>query len=451
MTITTRIRYRAGLLAAGSLLVVGSLAGCTAITPTTDASSTAVSAVDLQTTGDFWDSGTVHTISVELSDDALDEALSTYLDSGEKVWVSGTVTIDGETFENIGLKLKGNSSLRGASVDSDPVTLPWIIRLDEFVDGQNLDGETEFVVRGNSSESSLNEAVALDLLDASGLAAEQAVATRFSVNGSDATLRLVVQNPGEEWVDQVFGTDGLLYKADSRGDYSYRGDDAAAYTDVFTQKAGDDDLTPLIDFLQFINESDDETFAAELGEHLDVESFATYLAFQDLVDNFDDISGPGNNSYLYYDPATGLMEVVNWDLNLAFGSSPGDGGGQEGAGQGGAGQGGAAPGSAAQGGARDGQGGMPVGDDTRGAGAAPGGAAGGMDSSNVLAERFLADPGFSALYDAAVAELQSSLVDSGQASAIIDAWVAVLGDQASDLIGVSTLESEAAGIRAYVE
>ena len=47
-----------------------------------------------------------------------------------------------------------------------------------------------------------------------------------------------------------------------------RGADQAAYTDVFDQEAGEDntDLAPLIEFLDFINNSDDKTFAAELPE-----------------------------------------------------------------------------------------------------------------------------------------------------------------------------------------
>jgi spore coat protein CotH len=89
-------------------------------------------------------------------------------------------------------------------------------------------------------------------------------------------------------------------KAESGGDYSYRGDDPAAYEDVFDQEAGEDnaDLMPLIEFLEFLNESDDATFAAEIATRLDVDGFATYLAMQTLLDNFDDIDGPGNNSYL---------------------------------------------------------------------------------------------------------------------------------------------------------
>ena len=46
----------------------------------------------------------------------------------------------------------------------------------------------------------------------------------------------------------------------------------------------------------------------------------------DLLDNFDDIDGPGNNSYLWYDAASGQFTVVPWDMNLAFGGRGGIGG-----------------------------------------------------------------------------------------------------------------------------
>ena len=130
-----------------------------------------------------------------------------------------------------------HSSLRALSTDADaelsaenPEDLPWVIRLDKFVEGQNHEGTTELVVRGNSTETALNEALALELLDAAGLASEQAIAVRFSADGSDETLRLVIENPNDAWMQAELG-DGLLYKAEAGGDYSYRGDQATPYTD----------------------------------------------------------------------------------------------------------------------------------------------------------------------------------------------------------------------------
>ena len=418
------------VLAFAAVLTVGGLTACSAVT---SADAPTAQVVSEASSGSLWDSLQVHDIQVTIADADLQTLLETYASSGEKIWVTATVTIDGTTFENVGIKLKGNSTLRGVSTESDPTTLPWLIRLDKYVDDQNYDGETELVVRGNNSETALNEAVALDLLSVAGLASEEAISSRFSVNGTATELRLVIQNPDDDWAEQEFGETGLLYKAEAGGDYSYRGEDPASYADVFEQEAGDENLQPLIDFLKFINESDDETFTAELGDHLDVASFATYLAFQDFVDNFDDIDGPGNNSYLRYDETTGLMTVVNWDLNLAFGVQNGGGGGAGNAG-----------GMPAQGDNANrpqpggGFGGAP------GGGAAGGGARGG---SNVLAQRFTEL--FPDEFAAAQTALAQALVTSGAAQEVLDEWTSVLTEQASDLVPASTVEDEASSIAAY--
>ena len=436
---TIRARALAAAGAATTLALL--LTSCTA-TATADDGASAASGL--------WDSGSVHEITIDFDQDAYDAMVQTYLDSETKEWISATVTIDGVTYENAGLKLKGNSSLRALSTDADaelsaenPEDLPWVIRLDKFVEGQNHEGTTELVVRGNSTATALNEALALELLDAAGLASEQAIAVRFSADGSDETLRLVIENPNDAWMQAELG-DGLLYKAEAGGDYSYRGDEATAYTDVFDQEGGESDLTPLIDFLQWVNESSDDEFAAGLADRLDVDAFATYLAFQDLVQNTDDIDGPGNNSYLYYDPATERMTVVNWDLNLAFGASPGGGGpggaGGFGGGDGAPPTGGGMPGApGAQEAPTDST--MP----TRPTGGGPGG------RSNILVERFLATDEFAALYAEAQETLQAELVDSGIAADALQEWTQVLIDDAADLVTVDVIQQESDDLAAQLK
>ena len=117
--------------------------------------------------------------------------------------------------------------------------LPWLIRLDKFVDGQSHEGITDLVIRSNHSATSLNEAVALDLLAAAGLASQQAAAVRFTVNDSAPALRLAIELPNDAWMAVRFPEGGLLYKAEAGGDWSYRGDDPADYKDVFDLEAAD--------------------------------------------------------------------------------------------------------------------------------------------------------------------------------------------------------------------
>jgi hypothetical protein len=128
----------------------------------------------------------------------------------------------------------------------------------------------------------------------------------------------------DEWYETAFEGDGALYKSESTGDWSYRGDDPDSYTDVFDQEGGSDvtDLTPLIDLLQFLDEADDATFAAELPDRVDVDAFATYLAMMDLVDNFDDIDGPGNRTFTGMRPAVTIIALDITSRSVACGRRP---------------------------------------------------------------------------------------------------------------------------------
>ena len=269
-------RTATGLVAAAVVALLA--AGCSAVAVPGSADSSPSESSTSTAASTLWDSSVVHDIALEVDEDALQSAIDAYVASEEKIWIEADAVIDGVRFERVGLKLKGNSSLRGITSDVDAASLPWIIRLDKDVDGQSWDGWTELVVRGNGSATSLNEAVALSLLAQTGLAAEAGVASGFSINGSAAQLRLIVQNPDQKWSDEALGDGILLYKSEATGSWDYVGDDPASYADSFDQEAGDDDLAPLVDFLRFVNDSDDATFAAELSSRLDVDAFATSLA-----------------------------------------------------------------------------------------------------------------------------------------------------------------------------
>lgn len=494
-------------------------------------SNGSVETVDEERT--LFDAGVVHDIEVSYDQADYEAMIDAYVETGEKEWIEATVTIDGVTYGQVGLRLKGNSSLSGlgggfpgggrppgaatgSAVDEDttstsepdgtgstapttsesasattsedgaaengstgqrdggfgpaggataeePESLPWLIRLDEFVEGQDHQGYEDIVIRSNSSATSLNEAVALDLLAEAGLASQQAVSTTFSVNGGEPVLRLAVEHPDDDaWQESAFEADGALYKAESTGDWSYRGDDPEAYAEIWDQEGGSDvaDLTPLIEFLQFLNESDDATFAAELPERLDIDSFATYLAMMDLVANFDDIDGPGNNSYLWYDAASGQFTVVPWDMNLAFSQGGFGGGGPTSDRPDGFPSDASLPGDFQPPGGTlpeefepPAGGSLPEDFQPPGGGMPPDGAdpgqigRGGMfGRNNVLVERFHESAEFEALYQQKLTELRAQLYGSGTAEEVLARWVATLTDDASELIDAATITEEAEAI-----
>lgn len=489
-----RSRTSRALLAAGlgaGLAVSGCSQTVDAQGPATTAeqSSSAASAESGVTTASsaaLWDTSTVHSISIEADSAEAASLIETYLSTGEKEWMSAAVTIDGVTYENVGIKLKGNSSLRGISADTPLVELPWRIRFDKYVDGQSADGVTDITVRSNNSETSMNEAVALDMLAAAGLATENAAATSFTVNGGEADLRLTVENLNEEWVAENFpdaGADSILYKAEAGGTWDYQGEDAD-YSDSFDLEVGPDDYGPLISLLDLLANGSQEELAEDLPNLVDLESFATYLAFQDIIANADDIDGPGNNSYLFWDSATQQFTVVAWDHNLAFGSDLGQGGfgmgdGAEpgdmsqvpdgaatppssgagpqdwgGDGDGQAPEDGAAPGVPEGAGAPTLGDGGEVPERPEGAGDLAGGGPGAADGaafggSNPLVDAMQANADWSVLIADARAALQASLVDSGVMADSIGRWQTLLTAQASDLVPQVKIDEEADDLLTY--
>lgn len=409
-------------------------------------------------TDGYLDPDSLHSVEITVDQSAYQEMITAYTSNQTKNWIEATVTVDGVAHEKAGLKLKGNSSLQGISADSEPQKLPWLVRFDKFVDGANHDGMTRMVIRASSSTSALNEAVALDLLAKTGLASEKAAHISLSVNGSDPVLRLTCQDLDESWVEQNFDVAGLLYKAESTGDYTYRGTDESAYKDVFDQETGKANLAPLIEFLQFINESSDADFQSGLAQRVDVDKMVTYLAFEDVIDNFDDITGPGNNSFLWWAEQANQMTVVAWDHNCAFGLKPGAGQQGQGGGQppGGGGQGQPPSGGQQPGGGQPpGDGGAPsngqapTGQPPGGAGGQQPGGGGSQTKANALVDRFNSLMDGETKVSAERDRLKQELYTSGVAQTILDARAKVLTDQAGSLIEQSAVEADKQTIAAY--
>ena len=448
---------RRGVFAAVGLGAFGAviLSGCGSFGETSAGVSSGKAG---KVTDGYLDPDSLHSVEITVDQSAYQEMITAYTSNQTKNWIEATVTVDGVAHEKAGLKLKGNSSLQGISADSEPQKLPWLVRFDKFVDGANHDGMTRMVIRASSSTSALNEAVALDLLAKTGLASEKAAHISLSVNGSDPVLRLTCQDLDGSWVEQNFDVTGLLYKAESTGDYTYRGTDESAYKDVFDQETGKANLTPLIEFLQFINESSDADFQSGLAQRVDVDKMVTYLAFEDVIDNFDDITGPGNNSFLWWAEQANQMTVVAWDHNCAFGLKPGAGQQGQGGGQppGGGGQGQPPSGGQQPGGGQPpGDGGAPsngqapTGQPPGGAGGQQPGGGGSQTKANALVDRFNSLMDGETKVSAERDRLKQELYTSGVAQTILDARAKVLTDQAGSLIEQSAVEADKQTIAAY--
>ncbi|MEU5842281.1 CotH kinase family protein [Rhodococcus sp. NPDC047139] len=480
--------------------VVASVFGATRVRPYITGDATIIASVITQNitgTVDLFDASVTHELSIEIGDAEYDDMISTFQKEGDKKWVTASVVIDGTRIDDAAVRLKGNSTLMGVrgedaagnrpegmvppegieppegmeppegfdpaqgppgmggmaqATPDDPTSLPLLISFDENVEGRAYQGMTELSVRPGSPV--LNEAMALSLTAETGQPTQRYAYTVYSVNDSATTTRLVLEHPDGTYADSLFDSDGYLYKADASSRFEYVGDDQSDYSEQFEQinAADSGTLQPIIDFLKWLDSADDTEFDAHLADRVDVDSFARYVATQNLLVNSDDMAGPGQNYYLWYDLETEKLSVVSWDLNLAMqgdtSAGPHDTISMMGPGGGGAG--------GAGGGMRPGGGGLPPGmqagerpegmpermpgGDT--AGEAPRG-------GNSLKTRFLDSDAFTSLYEEAYRDLSEQIYGSGLALDVLTEVAASV--PTSDTLTAETLQAAVDSMRSWIQ
>ncbi|MFF4608535.1 CotH kinase family protein [Streptomyces albidoflavus] len=472
-----------GALAVGLAVMVAFL-GDVRISPyVTSASRVEADTItdDIPGTIDLYDTSTAHSIQLTYQQTDFDKMMKEFKEDGTKDWIKADLVIDGVYLNDVGIRLKGNStlmSLRGdqakqgkqarqggaeagpqgqaagqqgqeGQADEDgqggqgggrgggmvqydlsaekPEELPWLVKIDEYVEGRAYQGEREISLRpGSNGHVPLNEALSLSLTDTSGQQAERYAFTSVEVNDRPAATRLMVENPDTDYGDEAGDGNAVLYKARAGSSFAYQGDDPSKYESAFKQlnKKGSQDLEPVMKLIKWVENASDEEFARDLDQYVDVESLAAYVATQNLLLNFDDMAGPGKNYLLRYDLDTKKFSVLGWDYNLTFSGdatagpddATGMGGGMPGGGEGGDGQ---RPSGAPEGMPE----GFPEGEEMPqgGPGGADGegqerGGPGGGAAEHPLKTRFLESDAFDEVYLTAYQKLYQEFYASGTAA-----------------------------------
>jgi hypothetical protein len=75
----------------------------------------------------------------------------------------------------------------------------------------------------------------------------------------------------------------------------------------------------VIGFCKLVSKANDQEFNARLGEFLDIEEFARFMAVTTWLSTIDSILGPGQNYLVYLHPKTEKFNFIAWDLDHSFG------------------------------------------------------------------------------------------------------------------------------------
>ena len=265
----------------------------------------------------------------------LDNNMSTMIGPGaevdfDPVWVPATITFEGIDWYKVGIRYKGNSTLRNA-YQSNTDKYPFKLDFDEFEDdfpqikNQRFYGFKQLNLSSNDSDGSLmREKVASDLFRTFGVPSARTAFYAVYLDRGNGSQFIGVYTLVEEVDDSVpdsqFPDDnGNLYKPDGDAASFASGTYDESEFDLKTNEDEGDfsDVKSLYDILHNSSRTTDpEQWKADLEAIFDVDGFLKYLAVNNTIQNWDTYGVMTHNYFLYNNE--GLLSWIPWDNNESF-------------------------------------------------------------------------------------------------------------------------------------
>lgn len=239
-------------------------------------------------------------------------------------YVEATVTINGEAYDNVGVRAKGNSSLSSvANSESERYSLK--VDFGQYDTNQTFYGLEKINLNNNFSDTTqMKEFVSYELMEQLGIATPAHSYVKVLVNGEYYGLMLAVEEIGEAFAKTNFGsTEGFIFKPEGDGsDLAYKSDDTDDYTGIFDEvkmnKKTAEKNSNIINMMKEISEGDTSS--------VDIDQVARYFALNTALVSMDSYQGSFKHNYYLYEDGNGQFSVIPWDYNMAFGGFGGGGG-----------------------------------------------------------------------------------------------------------------------------
>ena len=265
----------------------------------------------------LFDKSRVHTIDILIND------WDGFLENASKEeYTACSLVIDGEVFSHVGLRAKGNNSLRlTEEYGLDRYSLK--VEFDHYTYGSYY-GLDKFSLNSSFQDNSYMKTwIAYDMMEHMGVPTPLCSYVWVRVNGEDWGLFLAIEEPEESFAKRSFGADfGKLYKPDYKSlnednadvHLRYTDDDFDSYDNIFRNAKfdiTDDDKRRVIEALEILASGENLEAAVHVDEVL------RYFTVQVFVVNMDSYLGRTGHNYFLYEE-DGILSILPWDYNLAF-------------------------------------------------------------------------------------------------------------------------------------
>jgi spore coat protein H len=255
------------------------------------------------------------------------------LTSRDPMYVHATVTHDGRTWTDVGMRYKGNSSLV-ASIGSGNGKIGFRLDFDEYADafaaivGQRFYGFQKMTFSSNfGDDTQLREVLASEVMRDRGVPAARAAFYRIFVDGGNGSeywgLYTMIEDPADgAMLDAQLGSrNGNLYKPEGVGANFTTFDEAGFGQKTNREKPDFSDVKGAVEALN-APATNAAAWRRNLEATFHVDGFLRWLAVNAVIENWDAYGVMPHNYYLYAAPGKAL-QWIPWDHNFAFGLMPG--------------------------------------------------------------------------------------------------------------------------------
>ncbi len=269
---------------------------------------------------DFYDINTIQTIEIVFAQSNWDELLDIEKAGDNNYTEAESVTINGEVFEQVGVKFKGNSSYN-PNFDKNP----FHIELDTYVD-QDYNGIKDIKLANVYFDPSFVRETVSYAIAGQYMDAPKANYANVYVNGELIGLYTNTEAITKTFVDDRFGSknnaffscsppDGAGPGSNNYPNLEYLGTNSSSYEDAYELKSDEEDWDDLIELTNILNND-----ITNIESVLNVDTALWMLALDNVLVNLDSYTGEFKQNYYLYQTDSGVFEAVVWDLNMSFGT-----------------------------------------------------------------------------------------------------------------------------------
>ncbi len=241
-------------------------------------------------------------------------------------YVHADLEFEGRLLRDVGVRYKGNGTFMESR---DSLKRSFKIQINKYAKGQTLGDVRTLTLQNNVTDASLmNEVLAYRLYRDAGVPAPRTAYAKVfvTVPGKHDRqyfgLYSLSEAVDKQFAERHFGTKrGAIFKPVTPSLFTDLGADWAAYNQIYDPKTElyDEQKKAVMDLSRFVTQADDTTFAARIGEFVDLPEFARFMAVMVYLSDLDGILGPGQNLFLHLHPKTQLFQFIPWDQDHSWG------------------------------------------------------------------------------------------------------------------------------------